>query len=67
MAIRAQLMKAKATEIWNLLHGRLLLQKCKSLEYRTIIPADEHAAASDKVAVTCKFRIITCYAHYYRY
>lgn len=26
---------------------------CKSLEYRTITPADEHAAASDNVAVTC--------------
>lgn len=47
-------MNAKTTESSNLPHGRCdeLLQKCKSFEYKTTIPADEHAAASDKVAVT---------------
>lgn len=55
MAIRNQVTKAKATESWNRLQGRCIwaLQKFKSLAYKTAIPADEHAAARDKVAVTC--------------
>lgn len=54
MAIRNQVMNAKTTESSNLPQGRCdVLQKCKSFEYKTTIPADEHAAASDKVAVTC--------------
>ena len=55
MAVKNQVMNAKAMEIWNLLHGICIagLQKSKSLAYSTITPADEHAAARDKVAVTC--------------
>ena len=55
MAIKNQVMNAKAMDIWNLLHGICIsaLQKSRSLAYSTITPADEHAAASDKVAVTC--------------
>ncbi|CAL1379008.1 unnamed protein product [Linum trigynum] len=43
-------------EISNLRHGRFswALQNSKSLAYRTTTPADEHAAASDNIAVTCR-------------
>lgn len=52
-AIRNQVMNAKVTDNWYLPQGRFSdMQKLRSLEYRTTIPADEHAAASDKVAVT---------------
>ena len=50
--MRTQVTKAMATEIWYLLHVRCLLvaHAVRSLVYNTTIPADEHAAASDKVA-----------------
>lgn len=55
MAIRNQVMNAKTAESSNLTHGRWdgSLQNFKSLAYRTAIPAEEHAAASDNVDVTC--------------
>lgn len=48
-------MKAKATEIWNLVQGGWIieLQKFKSLAYRRTTPADALAAASESRDVTC--------------
>ena len=47
-------MKAKATEIWNLVQGGWIieLQKFKSLAYRRTTPADALAAASESRDVT---------------
>lgn len=55
MAVRNQVTKARAMESSYLPHGicEWTLQKSKSLAYKTATPADEHEAASDKVAVTC--------------
>lgn len=48
-------MNARAMESSNLSQGRCVepVQNFKSFAYKTAIPADEHAAASDNVAVTC--------------
>lgn len=74
MATKNQVTKAKAMEISNLAHGRpcCVLQKSKSFAYKTATPADEHAAASDRVAVTCiafytMMIIIIIFSHYYDY
>ena len=55
MAIRNHVTIARAMASSNLWHGRCdgPVQNFKSFAYKTAIPADEHAAASDKVAVTC--------------
>lgn len=57
MAIRNHVTNAREMASSNLWHGKCdglgTLQYFKSFAYRTAIPADEHAAASDKVAVTC--------------
>lgn len=48
-------MKASTMESSTLLHESCIwpLQYFKSFAYKTAIPADEQAAASDRVAVTC--------------
>ncbi|KAL2250481.1 UNVERIFIED_CONTAM: hypothetical protein Sindi_2170400 [Sesamum indicum] len=45
----------------NLLHGRCVgpVQNFKSFAYRTAIPPEEHAAASDKLAEVKKNRVKT--------
>lgn len=55
MAMINHVTNARDMEISNLSHGRCdgPLQYFKSFAYKTAIPADEHAAASDNVAVTC--------------
>lgn len=55
MAMRNHVMKARDMESSNLSHGRCdgPVQNFKSLAYKMATPADEHAAASDNVAVTC--------------
>lgn len=54
MAMSSQVMKARTTEIWNLVHGSgCALQKIVSLVNSTVTPADEQAAARESVAVTC--------------
>lgn len=47
--------KAKEIEIWNILHARFgfAVQILESPANRTITPADELAAPSDRIAVTC--------------
>lgn len=52
--------KAKATEIWNMWQESLglALHIFVSLIIKTTTPADEHAAASDKMPVTCSIMII---------
>lgn len=52
-------MKAKEIEIWNILHASFgfILQIFKSPTKRTITPADEHAAPSDRIAVTCIYKL----------
>ncbi|KAJ0855707.1 hypothetical protein HanRHA438_Chr14g0676311 [Helianthus annuus] len=54
-------MKAKAIEIWNVLHDNAAcdLQMFVSFMNTTMTPADEQAAASDRIAVTCLHIIIT--------
>lgn len=49
-------MKAKAMDIWNVLHDILgsNLQRSESLTKRIITPADEEEAASARIAVTYK-------------
>lgn len=48
--------KAKAMDIWIMLHDRFKsdLQIFVSVTKSTITPAEELAAARDRVAVTCK-------------
>lgn len=60
MATRHQVMKDRTMESSNLLHEDCIvpLQYFKSLAYKTAIPAEEHAAASDRVAVTCITSVI---------
>lgn len=55
IARRNQEIKANATEIWYISHESLAsnLQIFVSLRSRTTTPADEQAAASDSIAVTC--------------
>lgn len=55
IARRNQEIKANPTEIWYISHESLLsnLQILVSLRSRTTTPADEQAAASDSIAVTC--------------
>lgn len=48
-----QLKNAKATEIWYFWHSSPKWQCPRSLKYKTVMPAEEEAAASDSVAVTC--------------
>ncbi|KAL4576304.1 hypothetical protein LXL04_012396 [Taraxacum kok-saghyz] len=55
MARRNQAMKAKAMDIWKVLHASdpCNLQMSVSFINRIITPADELAAASDRITVTC--------------
>lgn len=53
IAAKPQLKKAKPTEIWNQLQEReACLQNNVSFVNKTVTPADEHAAASERSAVT---------------
>ena len=54
MAINSHVTKASTMEISYLLHANWgnVRQKSTSLANRTVTPAEEHAAASDRVAVT---------------
>ena len=56
MARRNHDAKAKAMDIWNISHDKfkLSLQIFVSLMKSIITPAEEQAAARDRVAVTCK-------------
>ena len=48
-----QLKKANATEIGYFWHSSPKWQCPRSLKYKTVMPAEEDAAARDSVAVTC--------------
>lgn len=56
MARRNHEAKAKAMAIWNIPHDKFASMKhiFVSLEKSTITPAEEQAAARDRVEVTCK-------------
>lgn len=56
IAAKTQLKKDKPTEIWNLLQERegCCLQNSVSFVNKTVTPADEHAAARERSAVTCR-------------
>lgn len=61
MAMRSHVTNAKAMDSSNFWHGKrdVPVQNFKSFSYKTAIPAEEHAAASDKVAVTCiQYKVI---------
>jgi hypothetical protein len=51
-AIVIQQRKAKATESWYFQHSASKLQLPKSPKYKTVIPAEDDAPASDNVDVT---------------
>lgn len=55
MAMRNHVTNAIAMDSSNFWHGKrdAPVQNFKSFAYKTAIPAEEQAAASDKVAVTC--------------
>lgn len=53
MAMRNHVTNANAMDSSNFSHGKRDVQNFKSFAYKIAIPAEEHAAASDKVAVTC--------------
>jgi len=48
-----QLRKAKATESSYFWHSILAVQPPRSWKYKTVMPAEDEAAARDNVAVTC--------------
>lgn len=52
MAMVIQERKAKATESWYFQHSASKLQRPKSPKYKTVIPAEDEAPASDNVDVT---------------
>lgn len=55
-AVNVQERKANAVDSWNIPQGNPgnLLQKFTSFSNNTTTPAAEHAAANDRIAVTCK-------------
>ena len=62
MAINSHVTKASTMEISYLLHANWenVRQKSTSLANSTVTPAEEHAAASDRVAVT--WNRLKCFA-----